>query len=169
MVCCDDLTIESYGEIKECKYIHTFLMRRYYIYVSRKETFFILGHPYALGEYKKIGKCGGRSFFQHKNNTDIFLYYACSAWYIGLEVRPFWLFQQIVQMDSRQHAPDSTTSDRFNRINIDFNEPEMFLQRCQIWQPQTLHSSVANCKNLFLVPCPQLQTVSSKLLHFLKR
>ena len=86
MVCCDDLTIESYGEIKECKYISHF---PYASILNIYVCFFIIGHPYALGEYKKIGKCGGRSFFQHKNNTDIFLYYACSAWYIGLEVRPF--------------------------------------------------------------------------------
>jgi hypothetical protein len=61
MQCCDDLTIESYGGVLEC-------------------------HPYVLGDYRKIGSCSGRSFYQHKNNTDIFLYHACGAWYIGLEV-----------------------------------------------------------------------------------
>ena len=45
-----------------------------------------LSHPYALGRYRKIGVCGGRSFYQHKNNSDIFLYHACAAWYVGLEV-----------------------------------------------------------------------------------
>ena len=45
-----------------------------------------LCHPYALGRYRKIGVCGGRSFYQHTNNSDIFLYHACAAWYVGLEV-----------------------------------------------------------------------------------
>lgn len=43
-------------------------------------------HPYALGEYRKIGVCGGRSIYQHGNRTDIFLYYACGRWFVGLEV-----------------------------------------------------------------------------------
>ena len=127
MVCCDDLTIESYGEIKECKYISQFPYRLILCTYFCRKVIFIVGHPYALGEYKKIGKCGGRSFFQHKNNTDIFLYYSCGAWYIGLEVRPLSSLKQIGQMDSGQHAPDSAPSNRFNCINIDFNEPQMFL------------------------------------------
>lgn len=61
MQCCDQLEVESFGRVEEC-------------------------HPYALGEYRKIGSCRGKSFYQHKNNTDIFLYHACGAWYIGLEV-----------------------------------------------------------------------------------
>ena len=35
MQCCDDLTIESYGEIREC-------------------------HPYVIGDYRKIGSCGNK-------------------------------------------------------------------------------------------------------------
>ena len=63
MQCCDEVTVESYGGILEC-------------------------HPYVLGEYRRIGQCGGRSFYQHKNNTDIFIYYVCGAWYVGLQVSP---------------------------------------------------------------------------------
>jgi hypothetical protein len=62
MQCCDEVTVESMGGILEC-------------------------HPYVLGEYRRIGQCGGRSFYQHKNNTDIFIYYVCGAWYVGLQVR----------------------------------------------------------------------------------
>jgi len=61
MQCCDELTVESFGEINQC-------------------------HPYVLGDYKKIGSCQGKSFYQHKNTTDIFLYHACGAWYLGLEI-----------------------------------------------------------------------------------
>lgn len=61
MQCCDDLMVKSYGGINDC-------------------------HPYVLGEYRRIGQCGGRSFYQHKNNTDIFIYYVCGAWYVGLQV-----------------------------------------------------------------------------------
>ena len=49
MQCCDQLTIESWSGVKET-------------------------HPYVLGDFKKIGKCQGKSFYQHQNNTDIFLY-----------------------------------------------------------------------------------------------
>ena len=38
------------------------------------------------GLYKKIGVCGGRSIYQHANNTDIFMYYGCGRWFIGLEI-----------------------------------------------------------------------------------
>jgi len=62
MQCCDDLLVRSYGGINDC-------------------------HPYVLGEYRRIGQCGGRSFYQHKNNTDIFIYYVCGAWYVGLQVK----------------------------------------------------------------------------------
>lgn len=62
MQCCDQLTIESWSGVKE-------------------------SHPYVLGDYKKIGSCKGKSFYQHKNNTDIFLYHSCGAWYLGLEVK----------------------------------------------------------------------------------
>ena len=61
MQCCDHIEVYAEGGVLEC-------------------------HPYVIGEYKKIGVCGGRSFYQHKNNTDIFLYHACGAWYLGLEV-----------------------------------------------------------------------------------
>ena len=61
MQCCDDIELESEGGVREC-------------------------HPYLLGKYRKIGECGGRSFYQHVNNTDIFLYHACGAWYTGLQV-----------------------------------------------------------------------------------
>ena len=44
-------------------------------------------HPYVMGTYKKIGVCGGRSIYQHDNNTEIFMYYGCGRWFIGLEVR----------------------------------------------------------------------------------
>ena len=43
-------------------------------------------HPYVMGTYKKIGVCGGRSLYQHDNNTEIFMYYGCGRWFIGLEV-----------------------------------------------------------------------------------
>ena len=43
-------------------------------------------HPYVFGGYKKIGVCGGRSIYQHNNNTEIFMYYGCGRWIIGLEV-----------------------------------------------------------------------------------
>ena len=62
MQCCDQLTIESWSGVKE-------------------------SHPYVLGDYKKIGSCKGKSFYQHKNNTDIFLYHSCGAWYLELEVK----------------------------------------------------------------------------------
>ena len=39
MQCCDEVTVESFGGILEC-------------------------HPYVLGEYRRIGQCGGRSFYQ---------------------------------------------------------------------------------------------------------
>ena len=61
MQCCDDLELVSSAGVLEC-------------------------HPYLLGTYRKIGSCGGRSFYQHDNNTDIFLYHACGAWYAGMEV-----------------------------------------------------------------------------------
>ena len=60
MECCGDLQLVSNGGVALC-------------------------HPYALGRYRKIGVCGGRSFYQHSNNSDIFLYHACAAWYVGLE------------------------------------------------------------------------------------
>ena len=46
------------------------------------------------GLYKKIGVCGGRSIYQHANNTDIFMYYGCGRWFIGLEIGVCggWLF-----------------------------------------------------------------------------
>ena len=58
---------------------------------------FIRGSPYrdfnrqnlldpVLGEYKKIGVCDGRSLYQNVNNTEIFIYYVCGRWFIGLEV-----------------------------------------------------------------------------------
>lgn len=43
-------------------------------------------HPYVMGTYKKIGVCGGRSLYQHDNNTEIFMYYGCGRWFIGLEI-----------------------------------------------------------------------------------
>ena len=61
MQCCDEVEVTSTRGVAEC-------------------------HPYVLGKYKKIGGCGGRSFFQHRNNTDIFLYHACGSWYVGLEI-----------------------------------------------------------------------------------
>ena len=61
MQCCDEVTVESFGGILEC-------------------------HPYVLGDYRRIGQCGGRSFYQHKNNSDIFIYFVCGAWYVGLQV-----------------------------------------------------------------------------------
>ena len=64
MECCGDLQLVSSGGVALC-------------------------HPYALGRYRKIGVCGGRSFYQHTNNSDIFLYHACAAWYVGLEVGQF--------------------------------------------------------------------------------
>ena len=38
--------------------------------------------------------CGGRSIYQHANNTDIFMYYGCGRWFIGLEIGVCggWLF-----------------------------------------------------------------------------
>merc|ERR1711949_2741 len=45
-----------------------------------------LTHPYIPGHYKKIGVCDGRSLYQHTDNTEIFLYYVCGRWFIGLEV-----------------------------------------------------------------------------------
>ncbi len=65
MQCCDDLQLVSTAGVAMC-------------------------HPYALGRYRRIGVCGGRSFYQHKNNSDIFLYHACGAWYVGLEVSNFY-------------------------------------------------------------------------------
>ncbi len=62
MQCCNDLEVISVDGVLGC-------------------------HPYVLGRYRKIGGCGGRSFYQHANNTDIFLYHACGAWYFGLEAR----------------------------------------------------------------------------------
>ncbi len=61
MQCCDHLELVSTGGVLEC-------------------------HPYVIGSYRRIGSCGGRSFYQHANNTDIFMYHACGAWYVGLEV-----------------------------------------------------------------------------------
>ena len=45
-----------------------------------------LTHPYIPGHYKKIGVCDGRSLYQHTDNTEIFLYYVCGRWFIGLAV-----------------------------------------------------------------------------------
>ena len=42
MQCCDDLTIESYGEIREC-------------------------HPYVIGDYRKIGSCGNKIFSNYSS------------------------------------------------------------------------------------------------------
>ena len=65
MECCGDLQLVSTGGVALC-------------------------HPYALGRYRKIGVCGGRSFYQHSNNSDIFLYHACAAWYVGLEASHYF-------------------------------------------------------------------------------
>ena len=43
-------------------------------------------HGYVEGVYKKIGVCGGRSLYQHQNNSEIFLYYGCGRWFIGLQI-----------------------------------------------------------------------------------
>jgi len=53
-------------------------------------------HPYAMGLYKKIGVCGGRSIYQHTNNTDIFLYHGCGRWFVGLEIGVCggWIFAE---------------------------------------------------------------------------
>ena len=49
---------------------------------------------HSKGLYKKICVCGGRSIYQHANNTDIFMYYGCGRWFIGLEIGVCggWLF-----------------------------------------------------------------------------
>ena len=69
MECCGDLQLVSKGGVALC-------------------------HPYALGRYRKIGVCGGRSFYQHSNNSDIFLYHACAAWYVGLEASSHFPFSR---------------------------------------------------------------------------
>ena len=46
----------------------------------------VVRHFSFKGLYKKIGVCGGRSIYQHANNTDIFMYYGCGRWFIGLEI-----------------------------------------------------------------------------------
>ena len=56
-------------------------------------------HPYVIGTYKKIGVCGGRSIYQHNNNTEIFMYYGCGRWFIGLEVRALVLPVSMVLLD----------------------------------------------------------------------
>ncbi|XP_059080816.1 uncharacterized protein LOC131878727 isoform X2 [Tigriopus californicus] len=65
-------------------------------------------HPYAMGRYRKIGSCGGRSFYQHNNNTDIFLYYACGAWYVGMEVGSCggWILAKSVELCSTAEHQD---------------------------------------------------------------
>ena len=45
-----------------------------------------LTHPYITGKYKKIGVCDGRSLYQAIDNMEIFMYYVCGRWFIGLEV-----------------------------------------------------------------------------------
>ena len=45
-----------------------------------------LTHPYITDKYRKIGVCEGRSLYQAVNNTEIFMYYVCGRWFIGLEV-----------------------------------------------------------------------------------
>ena len=56
-------------------------------------------HPYVIGTYKKIGVCGGRSIYQHDNNTEIFMYYGCGRWFIGLEVRTVVLHGSMILLD----------------------------------------------------------------------
>ena len=50
-------------------------------------------HPYIAGEFKKIGVCDGRSLYQNINNTEIFMYYVCGRWFIGLEVRTNFIIE----------------------------------------------------------------------------
>ena len=62
-------------------------------------------HPYIHGEYKKIGVCDGRSLYQHRNNTEIFMYYVCGRWFIGLEIGVCggWVFTKT--FDICVHSP----------------------------------------------------------------
>jgi len=73
-------------------------------------------HPYAMGLYKKIGVCGGRSIYQHANNTDIFMYYGCGRWFIGLEIGVCggWLFAKSLSIciHGQHEVTWSMTSDR---------------------------------------------------------
>merc|ERR1719278_1120878 len=66
---------------------------RYVIHMPSQERYDIYP-PHEMGLYKKIGVCGGRSIYQHANNTDIFMYYGCGRWFIGLEIGVCggWLF-----------------------------------------------------------------------------
>ncbi|XP_023345855.1 uncharacterized protein LOC111714874 [Eurytemora carolleeae] len=57
-----------------------------YLNVSAVSGGIMLNHPYVIGRYKKIGVCGGRSIYQNMNNSDIFIYYGCGRWFIGLEI-----------------------------------------------------------------------------------
>ena len=55
--------------------------------ISHNQHMSVVVRPFSFkGLYKKIGVCGGRSIYQHANNTDIFMYYGCGRWFIGLEI-----------------------------------------------------------------------------------
>merc|ERR1719356_167073 len=96
-------------------------------------------HPYAMGLYKKIGVCGGRSIYQHDNNTEIFMYYGCGRWFIGLEIGVCggWVFTKTSEICIHgQHekpwqfvSETGLNKDRSFHVQQDCDVPRLLKQR----------------------------------------
>jgi len=90
-------------------------------------------HPYVIGRYKKIGVCGGRSIYQHNNNTEIFMYYGCGRWFIGLEIGVCggWVFTKSMEicvhgaheMHWQFVSETGLNKDKTLKINEDCHDP----------------------------------------------
>ena len=94
--------------------------------ISNNQHMSVVARPFSFkGLYKKIGVCGGRSIYQHANNTDIFMYYGCGRWFIGLEIGVCggWLFAKSLSIcihgqHEVKHKPLSSWMQGFFRIHI---------------------------------------------------
>ena len=61
------------------------------------------------GRYKKIGVCDGRSLYQQETNTEIFMYYVCGRWFIGLEIGVCggWVFTKTMDICAHGNHEDT--------------------------------------------------------------
>ena len=66
-------------------------------------------HQYVAGRYKKIGVCDGRSLYQQETNTEIFMYYVCGRWFIGLEIGVCggWVFTKTMDICAHGNHEDT--------------------------------------------------------------
>ena len=61
------------------------------------------------GRFKKIGVCDGRSLYQQETNTEIFMYYVCGRWFIGLEIGVCggWVFTKTMDICAHGNHEDT--------------------------------------------------------------